>query len=515
MAALLSISFASFKSPLRGLCRSLYRSRESWKQKAKRAALKVLRLEQEVEVLRRKEQGHQRKIEQLQCEVRNARADQGRVSLQWANMPGHHYSAEMISLCGQLSRIIGFRPTPKVLRCVTEAFGIKLKVPSRDVVRNWSCRNGVAILQQAQPADDWVWMVDHSVQLGKMFVLVVLGIRQAELPSGRPLRREDMSPLAVLPTRSRDKEEVGRQLTDLARRLGTPVAIVSDGARELHEGAASLKTLGFEGVHLDDTKHKLANSLKKKLGSDERFKAFSTKLGQTTASIQQTELDHLLPPRKKEKCRFLNFDALIDWATMVEYQLATAKSLDTHYSKRLQAKLGWLEEFVDELQCWRECRHLVGHVLKHANKEGVFIGATSQLQNQLMQCPAESDLAQYMRREMISHYQSNEDKLSALAEGNIRLPCSTEVLESAFGSFKALQRDHGRGTFTSLLAVFATLFDQCTPGKIRERFSRVKNLDLAEWIRSSNLTNSTQSRRTKAYAQARAAASTETAFSKP
>jgi hypothetical protein len=425
-------------------------------------------------------------------------------------MPGHQFSAEMISLCCQLSKLTGFRAVPKVLRCIAEAFGIELKVPSRDAVRNWNSRNGVAILQQAPRADDWVWMIDHSVQLGKMFVLVVLAIRQSQLPIGRPLRREDMTTLAVLPTNSRDKVEVGRQLTRVAEDLGVPLAILSDGARELHEGAQSLKTLGFQGVHLDDIKHKVSNLLKKKLRSDERFKAFLAKLGQTTASIQQTEIEHLLPPRKKEKCRFMNFGQTIDWASMVRHQLTLVDSSGIEVSERLREKLGWLDRFSDDLRCWNECRELIGIVLKQANTQGVFVGSTGELRCKLKQCSATSELAQSIRDEMISFYQSNEDKLSLLASAEPVLPCSTEVLESAFGSFKTIQRNHGRGTFTSLLAVFPTLFDQCTPAKIRERFKQVTNTDLKDWIRSSGLTNSTQSRRTEAYAQSKPTRKTET-----
>jgi hypothetical protein len=138
-------------------------------------------------------------------------------------------------------------------------FQWQIEVPSRDAVRNWSCRNGVAILQEAPRADDWVWMIDHSIQLGKMFVLVVLGIHQSELPRNRALRREDMTPLAVLPTRSRDKEEVARQLNKTADQFGTPLAVISDGASELHEGVVRLKRGGFSVIHLDDIKHKAAN----------------------------------------------------------------------------------------------------------------------------------------------------------------------------------------------------------------------------------------------------------------
>lgn len=490
-----------FKSPLRCLCRAFSESRNRWKEKAAKRKSQVEQLQVD---LHRAEQRQRQLVARLeeamqQNEVLRTERNEARAFPDWTAMPRHQFSAEMISLSCLLSNVTGFRAVPKVLQCIATAFDLPLKIPTRDAVRNWSCRNGVAILGESEKADDWIWMIDHSVQLGRMFALVVLAIRKSQLPRSRPLRREDMAPLAVMPSSTRDKQEVSRQLRKVADRTGIPLAILSDGARELHEGAQGLKAAGFEGVHLDDIKHMVANLLKRKLGREPRFQAFMAHVGQTTASIQQTELDHLLPPRKKEKCRFMNFDQLIDWATMVESQLAASGAAASGASERLREKLGWLGEFADDLCGWRECRQLIGQVLRQANHEGVYVGSSDELRNQLEQCPAASRLARDLREELVSLYRCNEAKLSSLKEEHLRLPCSTEVLESAFGGFKAIQGPHGRGTFTSLLAVFATLFDTCTPEKIRERFASTGNTELQAWIQEAGLTNSTQSRRTRAY----------------
>lgn len=412
-------------------------------------------------------------------------------------LPGHQYSPEMIALCCQLCLLIGFRAVPKVLRCVNQAYGLSLKIPSRDAVRNWNSRNGVAILQAAAPADDWIWMIDHSVQLGKMNVLVVLGIRRADVPDGRALRREDLTPLAVCPAESRTKEDVGRQLREVASRLGVPLCVLCDGARELHEGVKSLETLGFQGVCLDDVKHKIASVLKRTLGRDERFLAFEARLGQTTAALQQTELEHLSPPRKKQKCRFMNLDRLIDWATMVERQLAAPAA-----SARLRDKLGWVRDFAADLRRWRVLRDMIGQTLKQTNTTGLFQGATTQLRQSLaplLEGHTRDNLVTTLHQALIAIVEDNERRLAGLGDPGLRVPGGTEILESAFGSFKALQAHHSQGTFTSLLATFATLFATSTPEQIAARFAAVSNRDLTNWLQDSGLTNSTPSRRTQAY----------------
>lgn len=500
-------SLNQFKSPLRSLSRAFFSSRQLWKARAKRLQAELQRTRTRLQCVQRDQARLQNLNQKLSRQLELQTTQAANPLPTWKNLAGHQYSAEMICLCCQLSLLIGFRAVPKVIETFANMFDLQIEVPSRDAVRNWCCRNGVAILQEASYAEDWVWMIDHSVQLGKMFVLAVLGIRQSELPSDRALRREDMTPLAVLPSTSRDKVEVAKQLGEVAEQFGAPLAVLSDGARELHEGVRLVKNDDFSPVHLDDLKHKIANHLKKLLRGNERWKAFSAKLGTTTAAIQQTELEHLLPPRKKEKCRFMDFGRLIDWAKMVEHQLAQTTSPN---HDRVVEKLGWIEEFRGELQLWNQYRRLVSESLEIANEKGVFTGASERLRKCLMDCQVEDELAYEFADQIVSFYQHNEAQLGKSNLSGLRLPCSTEVLESAFGNFKALQGHHGRGTFTTLLAAFATQFDHCTAAKIRERFSRVSNEDVKVWIKSSGLTNSTQSRRTSAYRMARAS---ETLFS--
>jgi hypothetical protein len=476
-----------FKSSFRVLCRVFLESRNRWQQRARQQAVEIQQLKTERDLAHKEVQILKAWVAQYQIQT------QQQPQPSWQTMrplPGHQYNPIIIALCCQLGLLVGFRATPKVLECVSEAFELGLKIPSRDVVRNWNCRNGVAILQEPVKANNWVWMIDHSVQLGQMYVLIVLGIRRSDLPVGRPLTREDMSVLAVLPTKSRRKEEVSAQLKQVAEQWGKPLAVVCDGASELYEGVASLKDGVFKGICLSDVKHKIANLLKKELGSDERWTKFDGYLGTTTAAIQQTELEHLMPPRKKLKCRFMSFDRLIDWATRVTDYLQRTPS-----SPRLIEKLGWLNELTEDLTPWQQVRQMIGVALRQANEQGVWVGASQQLRENLMAMPADTDWVEQMRERLIEIVASNESQLEQLEIEGVRFPCSTEVLESAFGAFKTIQRHHTRGTFTTLLATFPTLFDKCTPQKIRKRFSRVANQDLTNWLKTAGLTDSTQSRR--------------------
>ncbi len=150
-------------------------------------------------------------------------------------------------------------------------------------------------------------------------------------------------------------------------------------------------------------KHIAANLLKKILGQDKRFTQFESQVGKLTACIQQTELDHFLPPTKKTKCRFMNIDKLIDWAEMVRFHLKTPQAPDNQSvsAERLTEKLGWLLDFEQDLEPWCECRRVVSAVLEFTNREGAYVGATAALKQQLAELDVSSALARQVLDELV------------------------------------------------------------------------------------------------------------------
>ncbi len=133
----------------------------------------------------------------------------------------------MISLCLNLSNRLGFRPSETALRVIFDWLGIETRLPSHDSIRTWSMRAGIAKLQQpVAVADDWIWMVDHSNQIGTEKVLQILGIRTADLPEpGQTLPLKAMQVLAVVPGETWKREDVRREYKKLAQRIGVPLSV--------------------------------------------------------------------------------------------------------------------------------------------------------------------------------------------------------------------------------------------------------------------------------------------------
>ena len=67
-------------------------------------------------------------------------------------------------------------------------WGFDFPVPHFTTVRFWLLRLGHYNLSRSkEQGDDWVWIIDHSNQIGQEKCLVILGVRFAIAATGRRL----------------------------------------------------------------------------------------------------------------------------------------------------------------------------------------------------------------------------------------------------------------------------------------------------------------------------------------
>jgi hypothetical protein len=93
------------------------------------------------------------------------------------------------------------------------------------------------LLRKKESAKDWVWIMDHTVQLGPHKCLVIVGVRlSAWRRKKAPLEHEDLSLLSLVPMEQSTAAAVARELEATRQKMGVaPVAVLSDeGAYHCH-----------------------------------------------------------------------------------------------------------------------------------------------------------------------------------------------------------------------------------------------------------------------------------------
>jgi hypothetical protein len=345
---------------------------------------------------------------------------------------------------------------------------------------------GVDELTQARERhEDWIWLADHSNQMGQEKVLTILGIRQCDLPPrGQTLRHEDVRVLAVVPGTQWKREDVAAQYRTLAAEMGVPKMLLTDGAVELRESAQALEIDGKKPILLRDMKHFAANALERLIGKSEAFQTFAAFLGRTRSSLQQTELSPFTPPAQKTKARFMNVGATLRWGEMALWHLdhPDSQARAGIEVQRMEEKLSWLRAYRDPLAQWRRLEGVIHESPSFIDTEGLYRGAADDLRLRLEALPAaESGLCEAsapMARTPIDFVSNAE---AQLAEGE-RGWLSTEILESAFGLYKTLEGQHSKGGFTSLIASFGTLLRSCQPAEVRASFRRTSVASTKQWV---------------------------------
>lgn len=506
-------SVGEYRSTWYETARNLFRSRSTQRARADRLAEQnrelKLRTEQLVAQLREAEERQdqaQQRIHQQQQEIEELRRQPIKLPSDLP-LPHHTFGPKMISLGLNLCKEIGFRPAETALRIIFDWMGVKADIPSFDAIRVWACRVGIAQLHAPVEGDDWIWLVDHSNQIGQEKVLQIIGIRAKELPPlGETLPLEKMHVLATIPGTSWTRDDVRREYKTLAERIGPPKYLLSDGAVELRESADVLQFEGKTPVVLRDMKHYAANVFEQLIGKDERFQEYLSKLGRTRSAVQQTELSHFTPPPQKPKARFMNLGPTLRWGNMISYHLSNSRSKSRQgiAAQRMNDKLGWVRDFRDELAVWSRCEEVMQASLSLINRHGVYRGVAAKLKTELDRVRAEHppgcELSATMASKLIAFV---ADSAAQLGEGD-RAWLSTENLESLFGRYKRLEGQHSKGGFTSLLAAMPMLLTNWTPARVRESLTKVSVKEMRTWVKDTLGTTLT-SRRVTAYQESAAA----------
>ncbi|MEP0347222.1 hypothetical protein [Rhodopirellula bahusiensis] len=389
---------------------------------------------------------------------------------------------------GIAAKRVGFRAAADVLQLVLDMLGTDLKVPSHDAIEQWTLRLGVASLKDTFTKKDRVlWMADHSSQIGKERLLLIVGVALDDLPPpGQTLSFDKIKVLALVPGQSWKKGDVEREYLKLAKKIGAPIYLLCDGARELRDPADKLEKDGEKTIVLGDLKHHAANVLEKEIGRSERFKSFVSEVGLTRNRVQQTELDQFAPPTLKSKSRFMNVGTLFKWAMMVLYHLDHPSDSKQGISDEpMEQKFGWLRQYADDLRRWKQCQAVIEQSLRVINSMGLDEHTPKLVEEAL------NELNPGWRQETSSATRIGTKLIDWIEQSAIQLQAgqrawlSTEILESLFGRFKQMERQHSKGGFTRLIAAIPTLCMRVTGERIREAFGQVDSKATWAWIQNT------------------------------
>ena len=390
---------------------------------------------------------------------------------------------------------VALRAVPRVLSIFFGVPQAATSLPEASSVRWWLQRLGLFALREAlEVADDWVYLIDHSVQLGSVKVCVILGLRLCAVPfPARALRHDDVRVLALLPVEHSTGEIVAAQLEQAAQRTGLPRQIVSDHGGDVKKGSELFAQRHPGTAVTYDAAHHGAIVLQRRFEADPRWPEFVGRLSQVKARIQQTSDAFLLAPSLRPKARYMNLASLLRWGRKILCLLDRGPA-GGRASERAEARYGWLREFRAALEAWSRWEATVRGSVEFLRTRGLSCSCQLDLSARLQALPPEE------RDDILAAELCTFAGLqSQSARPGERLVGSTEVLESVFGKWKTLERQESRNGVTSLVLSLGSLVGQWPVSRIKAALEATPVKHVVAWCRE-HLAFSVQSQRRLAFA---------------
>ena len=385
------------------------------------------------------------------------------------------------------------RGASRVFEIVSSFFELAQASPSWYSGRLWLMRIGYYKLFRAKEiSDDWIWIIDHTIQIGNEKCLIILGIRQSALPSAELyMNHEDVEPIALLPVKKSNGQIVYEQLEEAVEKTGVPRQILSDHGTDIKSGIEKFCEVHEQTCFTYDIKHKGASVLKRELKNDQSWNRFIQNASKTSKKVQQTPLAHLAPPNQRSKARYLNVDTLVNWGqnTLAYLDSLQLEGNSEYELKQIHEKLGWLNEYRDHLEQWQELIDVVKSVEDYIKFVGIYPNCHINLSEQL-DVNLTTRRANRVRKELVCFVA----QLSLDARDGETLLGSSEIIESVIGKLKSLEQDQSRSGFTGMLLSLPAMLSKTTQDVIQKALESVPTKKVFRWVKE-NIGQSVQSKK--------------------
>ena len=366
-----------------------------------------------------------------------------------------------------------------------------MQIPSYKSISRWLTRVGLYKLNSLkEQGNDWALIIDNSIQVGHHKCLVILGTRLSKLKL-KSLTFADVEVLLIEIHENPTQNIICQAMEKAQAKVGQVVMVCADDGSDLR-GGVKLFCQKYGAGRVYDTIHKIGTFLKRILETNPKWQAFTKATTEAKKRMQQTSAAHLMPPNQRTKSRFLNIDVLTQWSVDALSILTGKESSD---KKLLEQYCGWLLDYKELVEQLRQLDLINKHVRQHIREYGLSSRTGEHVEALLEKAMKSASFnfsaCQYAGK-IIDFFQEH----SKIVPQNQVWIGSSEIIESLFGKFKALEQNQHKGGFTSLVLGMAACTGALDDSVIKKAILETKTKDVEAWTKAQIGTTFLSKRRT-------------------
>jgi len=466
------------------------RSRNEWRDKYDHTSSMTMEFKRNLEELQEKnktlkkdnkilQENNKLLHEEIESQRKLMELKKNSNDLDWSlRAHSHLYSSKLIYLCILLVTVgaISFRGVTAILKILKMFFSQIQRVPAFKTVRQWVIRCGLYKLNVLQERfHDWAVILDHTIQIGQLKVLIVLGVRLSRLPEGRALSLGDVQPLLVLPMTSSTGNRINQVLNSIQEKYGSIRLIVADQGSDIKAGVKIFMSENSGVDYVPDIVHKLAHLLHYELSNNPSWQFLSKKTSVSRTKLLQSRYAHLIPPQKRDKARYLNLEELIKWSMRILVSFESS-DISKEDQEAIKEHFSWVQEIKTDIKFFDELWRLVATTRDLIRTEGITSNTAEELGSLLGQLSL-SERAKKIAIKVLDFVIEQSSK----AEYNERLLGSSEIIESLIGTLKQRLNSQSRSGFTASVLMASTLAGEVSMSMTHAAMEEISAREVLEW----------------------------------
>lgn len=366
----------------------------------------------------------------------------------------------------KLKTSISFRALALSFCIRKETMHFKCKVPTHTTLLNWIHKLGYyQLTRPKEKSDDWVIILDESIQLGQDKVLVIFGIREKDIDFSRPLRFQDLSILKEKVRKTWNGELIKYEIDDLRMELGNIKYAVGDYGGDLKKG---LKLTNIPHVH--DITHKIALFLEKMFKNNVEYLELTKKMSEMRIKYAQTNAAHIIPPKQRVKSRYQNIKTISNWC------IKTLKAIENGKIKgELYDKVKWILKYKQFITDLSELNNMICNIEKIFKHNGFSKSTEKECIEKVEELKTDIGLD---FKERFKEYLVATRKLLPNAD---KILMTSDIIESAFGKYKNYVSSNPMAGITNLILCIAAFTSSLDESEIKEALETTTINDIKKW----------------------------------
>lgn len=365
-----------------------------------------------------------------------------------------------------------FRAVAHSSAILQDVLEVPLQSATHKTILSWVRKLGYYALTKPKPvAEDWVILLDHSIQLGPGKLFVIWGLRASTIDFHRPLRYQDLDPV-WMSARSHWNGELIRELLErLQDKLGRIHYAVGDYGSDIRKGLRLAQI-----PHIHDVTHRIALILKTLYADDPAYLEVTQRLAQIRRQFRHTAAAHLLPPTQRTKSRYHNLRPLARYGRYILNYLASPPQAGQE-DQPVREALAWLPHYRPFFEELTEVTTLVHEVERQVKHHGLSPDTVARCGHVLTHASTPKgrdftfDILVYLHTTL------------GLTKAAETIVCTSDILESAFGKYKDYVSRNPMAGITDLVLCLAAFTCTLSSQEIVEALEHTTHEDVTRWAR--------------------------------